>query len=421
MKPDKDGIREKTVLLHIGTPKTGSTSIQRCLAGAHADRSLAPLCYPLWRDDLFHHNRLTMLYRPHQELYGWVRQEFPSDDTDFRRERRKYRRFFFGELGSARGAVISAEDLCGLALPHVAQLRADLESVGYRRFHVVLYVRDPADFYLSRTQQVLNYPTGEPNSLLSREKFGAELTATTPQFLIEPNSFVYDFRRAAETWEHVFPGCLIVRAFPSGPHDDVVADFAELLEKVMGVSMSRQRLRENSTLSAEAMQIVQDYRDAFWPDSHLRTADVQRLVNFLASSVEDVPQTKPVLKEALAQQIRANHSEDAEWLLSRYGVDLGIQNLTSAAATPGARRYRVDEIVQSVDPKIVHELLLRLVRSELGRPTSTRSLPMRAAASVYQTIPLERRPQRLVSGLRSLRRRLRLRRRRFQRLRQGPR
>lgn len=27
MKPDKDGIREKTVLLHIGTPKTGSTSI----------------------------------------------------------------------------------------------------------------------------------------------------------------------------------------------------------------------------------------------------------------------------------------------------------------------------------------------------------------------------------------------------------
>ena len=174
----------------------------------------------------------------------------------------------------------------------------------------------------------------------------------------------------------------------------------------MGVSMSRQRLRENSTLSAEVMQIVQDYRDAFWPDSHLRTADVQRLVSFLASSVEDVPQTKPVLKEALAQQIRANHSEDAEWLLSRYGVDLGIQNPTSAAATPGARRYRVDEIVQSVDPKsFTNYCSASSGLNSVGRRRPDRCL--RAAASVYQTIPLERRPQRLVSGLRSLRRRLR--------------
>lgn len=419
MKPNQEGSGEKAVLLHIGTYKTGSTSIQRCLAGAHADGSLAPLCYPLWRDDLFHHNRLNILYRPHHELYGWLRHEFPSDDAAFRRERKEYRRFFFDELGAARGAVISAENLCSLAPADVAQLRADLEAVDYRRFHVVLYVRDPADYYLSRTQQVLKSPTAEPTALLSRDKVGGEPTASQPRIIIEPHAFVYDFRRAAQTWERVFPGCLIVRAFPRGPHDDVVADFAEVLENVMGVSMSRQRLRENSTLSAEAMQIVQDYRDAFWPDSHLRTADVQRLVNFLASSVEDVPQTKPVLKESLAQQIRANHSEDAEWLFARHGVDLGIRNLTSAAATPGVRRYRVDEIVQSVDPRIVHELLLRLARSELGRPASTRSLPIRAAASVYQMIPLERRPRRLVSGLRRLRRTLR--RRRYHPLRQARR
>ena len=197
MKPDKDGIREKICPAPHRNAQDRFDVDPALPGGAQvADRSLAPLCYPLWRDDLFHHNRLTMLYRPTRALW-LVRQEFPSDDTDFRRERRKYRRFFSANL-ARQGAVISAEDLCGLALPHVAQLRADLESVGYRRFHVVLYVRDPliSIFPHAASPQL---PTGEPNSLLSREKFGAELTATTPQFLIEPNSFVYDFRRAAET------------------------------------------------------------------------------------------------------------------------------------------------------------------------------------------------------------------------------
>ena len=54
----------KPILLHIGTPKTGSTSIQESLARAEQDGSLDGVRYPLWRGDR-HHLRLIPLYSRH--------------------------------------------------------------------------------------------------------------------------------------------------------------------------------------------------------------------------------------------------------------------------------------------------------------------------------------------------------------------
>ena len=380
----------KTAFLHIGTQKTGSTSIQACLVNAQTQGVLGSVCYPQW-EDVRHHNRLNLLYRSHGEMVGTMREEFPSNDRRLRRARERYRRFFFGNLQAAGGAIISAESLCGFSPAQVAHFRADLEAVGYRDFHVVLYVRDPADFYLSRTQQMLRATPRDPTALLSRVHDGA---GPDSKIIIDPASFVYDFRRAIETWEMVFPGRVTVRRFQGG-REDVVRDFARLLDERMGITLPDITFQLNPTLSAEGMQILEEYRDTFWPGTVLVKPDAVRLVGYLANSSEDIAQTKPVLKEEVAQRIRANHSADARWLLDHYGVDLGLGDVDPQAPAPPSRQYRVGDILQSVDLEIAHELLLRAAGWALQQERPPRPLPLRGLAWVYHRARSARGPRRL--------------------------
>jgi hypothetical protein len=262
--------------------------------------------------------------------------------------------------------------------PHASLLRQDLESLGFRDFHVVLYVRDPADYFLSFMQQFLKASDPQP-------------------FIKDPVSWRYRFRRITEMWEQVFPDRLIVRKFPSDTHEDVVEDFASLLMQHLGVTLPRVTLRENTSLSAEGMQILQDYRETFWPDNGGRiTPDTARLVRFLAEQAHGIPQTKPTLKPELAELIRANHKADAEILYASYGVDLGLQNCSATAAQPRETPYGVSEIVESLDPEIVRKLLLRLARTELGLS----SLLAGVATRAYRAIPPAHRPKRLADWLR---------------------
>lgn len=85
----------KTALLHIGTPKTGTTSIQHCLARAQADGCLGPVRYPSWGGVHDHNECLLMLYRPFDELPLSVRKVYPKDDSRYRAARWMYRRRLF--------------------------------------------------------------------------------------------------------------------------------------------------------------------------------------------------------------------------------------------------------------------------------------------------------------------------------------
>lgn len=364
----------KTVLLHVGTAKTGTTSIQRYLAQLQASGQLGPLCYPLWGDD-YNQQRLVVIYRPYEELPPASRQSYPASKIKFNRMRERYSAFVFGALRSADAAVISAENLCQYSPRHLDQLRIDLESLGFEDFHIALYVRDPADFYLSDAQQCLR-------------------SASVPPHIEDPASFRYEFLRAAEMWEQAFPGRLMVRRLPDNSQHDVVEDFVGLIKRCFGVALPEVALRMNPTISAEAMNILDDYRRTFWPrNGGLLTTDTARLVRFLRESAQDISQTKPVLKKEVAAVIRGNHQADAEVLHSRFGVDLGLRNCDPQATVPRREPFRVAEIVEEVNPDVVRRLLLRLAHTELSRDPVKRTLPIRLAARAYRMIPPDRRPR----------------------------
>ena len=65
----------KTALLHIGTSKTGTTSIQKWLAHAQQHGKLAPVRYPLWGSDS-NHQRLVAVYKSYEDLPEILRQTY---------------------------------------------------------------------------------------------------------------------------------------------------------------------------------------------------------------------------------------------------------------------------------------------------------------------------------------------------------
>jgi hypothetical protein len=61
--------------------KTGTTSIQQCLAQTQANGSLGSVGYPLWGSE-HNHQRVAMLYRPHADLPRWMRAAHPTECSE---------------------------------------------------------------------------------------------------------------------------------------------------------------------------------------------------------------------------------------------------------------------------------------------------------------------------------------------------
>jgi hypothetical protein len=368
----------KTAVLHIGTPKTGTTSIQNYLYRAECSGLLQPYRYPVMGFER-HHNRLATVYLPCEKLTEHRRAEFQADPQRYQRARSQYHQFFFEALRSSEHVILSAEVLHRFEAPTILQLRRDLEAFGFEEFHIVLYVRDPADFYLSRTQLCLKTPI-QYHPLIS-----------------DPLTFHYQFVRFAANWEEIFPGRVIVRGFPQDPFQhDVIDDFSQLLERFLGVAMPPATVRLNTSISAEGMVILQRYRQSAGTDrSGLWIPGLDRLVAFLERSEAFCPQTRPKLIPALAASIRANHREDAESIKARYGVDLGLGCPGYVSLVAPRPRWTVEDIIESVDSETVKRLhdAYHRVRRQL--------LLLDLAKDAYKAIPSSIRPMRLEALLKT--------------------
>lgn len=377
----------KTALLHIGTMKTGNTSIHYSLADATARGLLGPVRYPLWREET-HQARMAALYCAdilHEALPS-LRGRFPQDEKQFHRELADYRRFIMRELRAARdGAILSAEPFCHLFTAEMATaLRRDLETAGFERFVVVLYVRDPADYYLSVMNQNLRMSEALP-------------------LVKDPAAFRYPFAEMADTWERAFPGALTVRQYPPTAAGDAIADFNAIVQHTFGIALPAANLRRNVSLSAEGMQILQDYRAAFSTGSRgAISRDAADLAQLLLGSAEALAQSRPVLKPELAQQIRHNHRDDLEAIRRKYGVEFDAGEPPLAILEPRSRPYRVDEIVEHFDLQILSSLYLWIAHETLCRPRAQRSLAYRLAARVNRWLPARLRSTGLQTALKRM-------------------
>jgi len=192
----------RQLLLHIGVPKTGTTSIQRRLAAQRAALREQGVLYPggagLAVPQFLHRAALA------------------NDDGDSRVAR--FRREFDRELASLPSdisKVVLSDEQCSLHLRTTAQitpLHAWL-APHFETIQIVVYLRRQDALAASLYAQILRHGIADPPSL---EMARGEL------------AFLFDYAALLQNWRDVFgPDALVPRIFEpdSFPGGDVVHDF----------------------------------------------------------------------------------------------------------------------------------------------------------------------------------------------------
>lgn len=234
--------RPVDVVLHIGTGKTGTSTLQAFL-NANRDRlAERGVLYPR-SPGLARHARLVLFASPDEELTTyphWARQK-QSDPATFRRVFRRRLLREIEESGLSR-VLLSDEELYKGSPRTLRRLGTFMRRVA-RELHVVCYLRRQDDHMVSRYQQ------GVKVGWVSRLDAWAS----------EDMSDLYDYAgRLGQHQELLRPTEIVVRRFepPSFPAGSLHQDFLD----AVGIDARAEDLRptanRNESLDAETVEFL---------------------------------------------------------------------------------------------------------------------------------------------------------------------
>jgi hypothetical protein len=343
----------KQLLLHIGTGKTGTTSIQESLHQAAGEGTLGDISYPSPAGP--NHNFLAALYMAPDQLPREYRSRYQARGPEaLERDASKFREALFAAIRESQQTILSAEYLGRFGPEELGALRRDLTRLGVDEVLVVAYVRDPASAYLSFVQQ--------------------KVKAASP--FRGPSIYRYPFRQVLGDWNKEFSD-LVVRPFARDRlvGGDVLRDFGHIASSFFGMDhVDLPSVAKNQSVSAEGMILLQRYRQLFHSNAEDQfTWDSGQLVRILQESMDSVRQTPAALSSSAEQVVVSNHRDDLEWLWRDHGVDLRGRSagqtsghLTWGEAFEGLRYLNdVTLILESYDEDVVGELMLHCARQAL--------------------------------------------------------
>lgn len=311
-----------TLVLHIGSPKCGSTAIQ-----ASAERSFTPgspwICLPPNPfGKPFPHGYISTFYLDSPELPRSLARLAQADPVQFQRDCSRYQLLLSRSLRRRwrrplTGAFLSCEYLWRLKQDSINRLRSDFMSYGVKKFIVIAYVRHPSSMYASALQQ------------------WCRLSANVGRF--HPGKWYYQFRKRITDWRSVFGDQLIVRPYDRQQLCDgsVVSDLYRTIEKqtVNSQYLPFPYLRETSNLNAscslEMLTAVHECLMSIPLGSGVSSPKFVRLLQDIWSALPGLHSTNgstPIrLKHKIAQSIDLRHQDDLKWLSSEYGFNFTSQ------------------------------------------------------------------------------------------------
>jgi hypothetical protein len=231
------------VVLHIGTGKTGTTTVQDVLGRSRATLAEHGTLYPR-TFGRFRHTRFGFFVQPDAELVSspeWVRAGHGhTDPTEFRRAmRRRLRRELTPDV---RRILLSDEGLYRRSAAAVDRVRRFADARG-GSVRVVVYLRRQDEHVASNYQQVVK--GGEVARMTSWA--GTDLSPT------------YDYHRNLTRWrDHLSPDAFVVRPFE--PDRFVGGSLLDDFLDAAGIGVPSADLapaqRRNESLSAEAVEVL---------------------------------------------------------------------------------------------------------------------------------------------------------------------
>ncbi|PWN01781.1 hypothetical protein DJ010_17280 [Nocardioides silvaticus] len=230
------------VVLHIGSGKTGTSTIQRVLRRNGDALREVGLLYPR-TPGRARHTQLGLFVRPDDERVGhrdWLIGDY-GDPEEFRRT---FRRRLDREIArsGAEGVVFSDEGLFTAGERAIARTARFLSRLG-GQVRLVVYLRRQDDHLVSRYQQVVKL--GEV-ARLTTWLAGQDLART------------YDYHRRLAAWGEIEPDAFAVRRFEGERMvgGSLVGDFLD----AAGIPLREEQLTHtearNESLGAEAIEVL---------------------------------------------------------------------------------------------------------------------------------------------------------------------
>ena len=237
-------MRDQTdVVLHLGTGKTGTTTIQHLMRLSRPALAEVGVLYPITPGPV-RHTKFGLSFRSDDDLAtmpAWKRMRARDPERFRRRVQRKLR----NEIANADlpRVLFSDEALYGFRGETLARLRAFTDELG-GHVRLVVYLRRQDDHLISYYQQQVK--VGETRRLVDWAK--------------TDRSSTYDYARRLSDWRRGMEHAeLVVRRFERSAFRDgsLEADFLDAAD-IQGVPATPVE-RKNESMSAEAVEFFRIY------------------------------------------------------------------------------------------------------------------------------------------------------------------
>lgn len=330
----------KRAMIHIGSGKTGTTSIQNSAAQIEKDGLYPNLKYPLVTKS--GHQSLEILFKEYGRISRGLKTKF-ENGGDYRSFKKDFEHDFSKSVLSATNLLLSSEFMFEFKVEEMLRLKKYLGNRGFENFLIVVYLRDPASFYLSYTQQ--------------------KLKGSSKAY--SPFKFQTGYKKHLERWASVFgKKNIIVREYDKASlhKGSVLKDIETLINHFFEISVSLPEVSSNRSLTAEGMAILQKFRNDYLQEHENRfTAESDILIQRLSSEKLAEYGSAPRLKKAYENVLRNNNSDDMLYLQENFGIfkylTVNVDNLPDASEYTGS----VVDFLVDFDPDMYLKLLFDLV------------------------------------------------------------
>lgn len=297
----------KKIILHVGSGKTGSTSIQHALfESKHVNDDT--IKYP----NLLNH-KSNQIFRfafcPSSDTPSNIKGKYENDSIGYAEYQDEIKKAFAEDVSGYNTVIISSEFLFLSSKSEVNKIKIFLNDLGFTEIHVIMYLRPPSKYYLSVAQQALKNQSKMPT----------------------PDRFRYNLIRAIDNWNTIKPASLTVKEFDRNElyQGDVVKDIELYINSKLGEPIHLNSVKQkNETMSVEGTVILQEYfkvldKCNFRYD--LRMKYIQRAREFVKIATVG---SKPVLKVDIENYINLKYKNEIEDISSRYNIFNDIVNIS---------------------------------------------------------------------------------------------
>lgn len=323
-------------ILHIGSGKTGSSSVQGTLSQYFKNTIHPDFVFPSV-GGLPNNQTFRLAFCNLDQTPINIRVRFRDDISAFRAWQASIKEDFFKETRSQKSAIISSEFLFLSKGLEVSSICDFLNTCGFTDIIACCYLRDPSSYFLSVAQQCIK---------------------TRPQ-IPSINNKVYDIIGALESWSP-FVSAIYCREFSISKlvNHSIIDDFCELIG-INGLPLIADSIKNlNESVPAEAIQVLQDFHR--WQaqcDFQLSYQETRSIVRgYLRIVKQHSSQSyhpRAILKDCYRDAVNHVHQNDISYCQENLNIFSGIPLLEQCPSVAAPDNFY--ELVTHFDHSVLVE------------------------------------------------------------------